>query len=279
MRCGAPPTGLSAVLSPARSPFCSWPRRRRRRRPRATSSAPRSEAAALPPAPIGSYAKGCLAGGAMLPTDGPAWQAMRLSRNRNWGHPDADPLPRALLGQGGRRHRLARPAGRRHRAAARRADDDGPRLPPDRPRCRRLAHAHAAAHADPRRARGLRPREHGRGRAGSMSRRTSWTPGPCAPSSARRRRCRASSASSSTPPSRRRCAARPVRDRDWLRRCGPMWGHNYHMHIRLACPRRRGRLRAAGRAGPGDGCGKELDWWFKPTRCCNPKPPASPARR
>ncbi len=36
---------------------------------------------------IGSYAKGCLAGGAELPTDGPTWQAMRLSRNRNWGHP------------------------------------------------------------------------------------------------------------------------------------------------------------------------------------------------
>jgi len=29
-----------------------------------------------------------LAGAAMLPVNGPAWQAMRLSRNRNWGHPD-----------------------------------------------------------------------------------------------------------------------------------------------------------------------------------------------
>ncbi|MCG8564830.1 MAG: penicillin-insensitive murein endopeptidase, partial [Desulfobacterales bacterium] len=37
---------------------------------------------------IGSYAKGCLAGGASLPADGPTWQAMRLSRNRNWGHPE-----------------------------------------------------------------------------------------------------------------------------------------------------------------------------------------------
>ena len=23
-----------------------------------------------------------------LPVDGPAWQVMRLSRNRNWGHPE-----------------------------------------------------------------------------------------------------------------------------------------------------------------------------------------------
>jgi hypothetical protein len=36
---------------------------------------------------IGSYVRGCLAGGKMLPVNGPAWQAMRLSRNRNWGHP------------------------------------------------------------------------------------------------------------------------------------------------------------------------------------------------
>src|SRR3954471_3877765 len=38
------------------------------------------------PAVIGGYAKGCLAGGVSLPVNGPAWQAMRLSRNRTWGH-------------------------------------------------------------------------------------------------------------------------------------------------------------------------------------------------
>ena len=37
---------------------------------------------------IGTYARGCLAGAVALPVDGPAWQAMRLSRNRNWGHPN-----------------------------------------------------------------------------------------------------------------------------------------------------------------------------------------------
>jgi penicillin-insensitive murein endopeptidase len=36
---------------------------------------------------IGSYAKGCLAGGVALPINGPDWQVMRLSRNRNWGNP------------------------------------------------------------------------------------------------------------------------------------------------------------------------------------------------
>ena len=36
---------------------------------------------------IGGYAKGCLAGGISLPINGPDWQVMRLSRNRNWGTP------------------------------------------------------------------------------------------------------------------------------------------------------------------------------------------------
>ncbi len=36
---------------------------------------------------IGSYSKGCLAGGISLPINGPDWQVMRLSRNRNWGSP------------------------------------------------------------------------------------------------------------------------------------------------------------------------------------------------
>lgn len=40
------------------------------------------------PMPIGSYARGCAAGLVQLPETGPGWQAMRLSRNRNWGQPE-----------------------------------------------------------------------------------------------------------------------------------------------------------------------------------------------
>jgi penicillin-insensitive murein endopeptidase len=36
---------------------------------------------------IGYYPRGCLQGGVELPTTGSSWQVMRLSRNRNWGHP------------------------------------------------------------------------------------------------------------------------------------------------------------------------------------------------
>ncbi len=47
---------------------------------------PRS-CSATPTLALGFYAKGCLAGAVALPIDGPTWQVMRLSRNRNWGHP------------------------------------------------------------------------------------------------------------------------------------------------------------------------------------------------
>lgn len=40
------------------------------------------------PMPIGSYARGCAAGMVQLPESGPTWQAMRLSRNRNYGQPE-----------------------------------------------------------------------------------------------------------------------------------------------------------------------------------------------
>ena len=36
---------------------------------------------------IGYYPRGCLQGGVELPVNGSTWQVMRLSRNRNWGHP------------------------------------------------------------------------------------------------------------------------------------------------------------------------------------------------
>src|ERR1700676_4006559 len=41
-----------------------------------------------PPPPIGGGFNGCLSGAGSLPITGPTWQAMRPSRNRNWGHPE-----------------------------------------------------------------------------------------------------------------------------------------------------------------------------------------------
>jgi len=48
----------------------------------------KSKPAPLQARAIGYYTGGCLAGGVMLPINGETWQVMRLSRNRNWGHPN-----------------------------------------------------------------------------------------------------------------------------------------------------------------------------------------------
>ena len=73
--------------------------------------------AAMAARSIGFYAKGCLAGGSALPIDGPAWQAMRLSRNRNWGHPGADRPGREARDRSQGARWLAWASGRRHLAA------------------------------------------------------------------------------------------------------------------------------------------------------------------
>jgi Penicillin-insensitive murein endopeptidase len=51
----------------------------------------KTEPTAGPSHVVGFYASGCLAGAEALPINGPTWQVMRLSRNRNWGHPGPSP--------------------------------------------------------------------------------------------------------------------------------------------------------------------------------------------
>jgi penicillin-insensitive murein endopeptidase len=47
----------------------------------------KTEPTAGPSHVVGFYSSGCLAGAEVLPINGPTWQVMRLSRNRNCGHP------------------------------------------------------------------------------------------------------------------------------------------------------------------------------------------------
>src|SRR6195952_3329195 len=52
--------------------------------------------AAMPTRVVGFYAKGCIAGAEALPINGDTWQVMRLSRNRNFAHPDLVALLKRL---------------------------------------------------------------------------------------------------------------------------------------------------------------------------------------
>ena len=65
-------------------------------------------------------------------------------------------------------------------------------------------------------------------------------------------------------------------DREWLRKVRPWWGHDDHFHMRLTCPPGQTLCENQDPPPPGDGCGKELDWWFT-TEARHPKPgPPSP---
>jgi penicillin-insensitive murein endopeptidase len=50
----------------------------------------------------------------------------------------------------------------------------------------------------------------------------------------------------------------------WLAKIRPLYGHNYHFHIRMACPPGSPRCKPQGKPKPvdGTGCGQELADWY-----------------
>lgn len=225
-------------------------------------------AAAMPPRAIGSYARGCLAGAEALAIDGAAWQAMRLSRNRNWGHPtlvrlverlatDAkahDGWPGLLVGD------LSQPRGgpmlTGHASHQVGLDADIWLTPmPDR----RLTHTEREDLAatsmlgpdgvavDPK----IWTAEHGKliARAAAYPEVDRVFVHPAI---------------------KKAMCDQPGLDRRHLRKVQPYWGHHYHMHIRISCPAgSEGCANQTARPAD-DGCGAELEGWMKLLR----RPPA-----
>ncbi len=221
---------------------------------------------------IGSYAKGCLAGAKPLPVNGPAWQAMRLSRNRNWGHPvlisflerlavDAqkhDDWRGLLVGD------IAQPMG-------------GPML---------SGHASHQIGLDadiwlsPMPERTLSTRERETRSAVSMLAEdgVSVDPAKWTPEHAKLIKSAASY------PEVARIFVHPAikkalcdwagKDRAWLSKVRPWWGHHYHFHVRLDCPKGSPGCVSQREVGSGDGCGKEVESWLKKMR--KPATPPKP---
>lgn len=50
-------------------------------------------------------------------------------------------------------------------------------------------------------------------------------------------------------------------NRTWLRKVRPWWGHNYHMHVRLKCPKDDASCVDQKPPPKGDGCGAEVASW------------------
>ena len=55
-------------------------------------------------------------------------------------------------------------------------------------------------------------------------------------------------------------------NRDWLNKVRPWFAHRAHMHVRLRCPADSLECIEQAPPPPGDGCGEELQSWFKPAK-------------
>ena len=224
---------------------------------------------------IGFYAKGCLAGGAALPIDGPAWQAMRLSRNRNWGHPEMVALVEKL-------------------ALEAKAHDGWPGLlvgDLSQPRGGPMLTGHASHQvgldADvwltPMPNRRLTEKEREELSATSMLAPDRVSVNPQVWTDAHVRLLKRVASYKEVErvlvhPAIKKalCTSEAAKEKDraWLSKVRPVWGHYYHFHIRIACPKGSANCEVQPAVGTEDGCGAELDRWLALVK--NPPKPGPP---
>lgn len=226
---------------------------------------------------VGGYARGCQAGAVQLPETGPTWQAMRLSRNRNWAQPitvdyvqDLSRYVATLPGwEGLYVGDMSQPRGgpmlTGHASHQSGLDIDIWMLPPDRLDLTREERENISSISMRR-------------EAGAYTN-SSWTPQheavlKAAASDPRVARIFV------FPGAKVEMCRNAGSDRDWLNKIRPWWGHHYHFHVRLKCP--AGDNNCTDQAPPpaGDGCA-DADRWVRdilnpPPPDPNPRPPRGP---
>jgi penicillin-insensitive murein endopeptidase len=57
----------------------------------------------------------------------------------------------------------------------------------------------------------------------------------------------------------------------------PWYGHAEHFHVQIACPAGSAECKPQTPPRPSDGCGHELDFWFKQSTLHPPPPKPKPA--
>jgi penicillin-insensitive murein DD-endopeptidase len=219
---------------------------------------------------IGYYSKGCLAGAIELPPDGPHWQAMRLSRKRNWGHPElvrfikrvsADTAKATgwhgiLIGD------MAQPRGGPlpygHRSHQVGLDVDIWYTPmPDHTLTRKQRETMSATHmvaAD-----GLSVNKNFTIADAKFLRAVAEEPVV--------ERVLVNAAIKE-----KMCALEGKHHYAWMAKLRPWYGHTSHIHVRLKCPAGSPHCRHQPPVPGGDGCSKKaLAYWFS-DRVLHPKP-------
>ena len=225
---------------------------------------------------IGFYAKGCLAGGVALPINGRTWQVMRLSRNRNWGHPQlvqflerlADQAPKTgwrglLVGD------MSQPRGgpmlTGHASHQIGLDADIWLTPmPDRELSRLEREEMFATMVVRDDRKDVDPKL--------------WTPahGNVIKAAAKDPLVQRIFVNAAI---KKALCREAGSDRSWLHKVQPWWGHDYHFHVRMHCPPDSPECTGQPERPTDDGCGKELDHWLSPAVLNvrpDPGPPPKP---
>lgn len=227
----------------------------------------KSGPATLSSASFGGYAKGCIAGAQQLPETGPTWQAMRLSRNRNWAHPETIDMVKKLSAFAARQPGwaglyvgdMSQPRGgpmlTGHRSHQIGLDADIWMLPPARLNLTAGERENISS-ITMRRASGAYVNK-------------SWT-------RAHHEIIKAAAEDPRTarifvfPGAKVQMCNDEKGDRSYLRKIRPWYGHHYHFHVRLNCP--KGARGCTSQTPPpaGDGCADARQWQ---ANILNPPPP------
>ena len=230
--------------------------------------------AGVHPHAIGFYAHGCLEGAKPLPVMGEYWQVMRLSRNRNWGHPAliaflekfAAEVPKVSHWPGILVGDMSQPRG-------------GPML---------TGHASHQIGLDadiwltpmPDHVLSKPEREDMTAisvvSADRLSVNGHWTQDHFAVIRAAAENAQVERIFVN-PAIKKALCAETNGDRSWLHKVRPYYGHDYHFHVRLACPSGEAACEDQDPVPPGDGCDASLEHWFS-DEVLHPKPPAVPVK-
>jgi penicillin-insensitive murein endopeptidase len=236
---------------------------------RETSPAP------LPARAIGFYSRGCLAGAKALAVDGPTWQVMRVSRDRYWGHPDliaflerfsrkvpqVSHWPGILVGD------MSQPRGgpmmTGHASHQVGLDADIWLTPmPDEHLPREAREEMMATNVVREDRLDIDPRK--------------WTPDHLAviKAAAQDREVERIFVNAAI---KKALCREATGDRAWLAKVRPYYGHDYHFHVRIACPRGSESCEPQEPVAPGDGCDASLAHWFS-EGILHPRPGPKPAK-
>ncbi len=229
----------------------------------------------MPAQVIGFYAKGCIAGAQPLALNGATWQVMRLSRNRYYGHPDLI----ALL------ERLSVKAQKAGWPGLLVGDMSQPRGGP-------MMTGHASHQVGLDADIWLTPmpdhllsRNDREEMSAVMMVRTDrldidasvWTP----------KHLSVIRAAATEPQVERIFVNAAIKkalcreatgDRSWLSKVRPMYGHDYHFHVRIKCPAGSTTCESQPPPAESEGCSAgDLAYWFS-DGVLHPKPPVTPPK-